>query len=122
MAESPLQILHKDSTYDSDIKTNQLAYTANGALTIQTGTHLLTKAGVLAATLAAPSTAQNGTRLRIISTTAQAHTVTQTTPGFNNGSTASDVATFGGAIGDNMTVEAYNGIWHVISLRNVTLG
>ena len=121
MAESPLQILHKGSTYDSDIITNQLVYPANGALTIQSGTHLLTKAGVDAMTLAAPSTAQNGTRLRIISTTAQAHTVTQTTPGFNNGSTASDVATFGGAIGDNFTVEAYNGIWYVMSLRNVTL-
>lgn len=121
MAESPTLILHKGSTWDSDVKSNQLVYTANGALTIQTGTHLLTKAGVLAATLAAPSTAQNGTRMRIMSTTAQAHTVTQTTPGFNNGSTASDVATFGGAIGDNFTIEAYNGIWLVDKTTNVTI-
>lgn len=119
--ESPTLILHKGSTYNSDVLTNQIVYTANGALTIQTGTHLLTKAGVLAATLAAPSTAQNGTRMTIVSTTAQAHTVTQTTPGFNNGSTASDVGTFGGAVGDNIIIEAYNGIWHVISKTNVTL-
>jgi len=121
MAESPLQILHKDSTYDSDIKTNQLDYSANGALTIQTGTHWLNKAGVLAATLAAPSTAQNGTRMRIISSTAQAHTITQTTPGFNNASTSQDVATFGGAIGDNISIEAKGGIWYVMGTRNVTL-
>ena len=119
--ESPTYVLHKGSTYDSDIITNQLVYTANGALTIQTGTHLLTKAGVLAATLAAPSTAQSGTRMRIVSTTAQAHTITQTTPGFNNASTAQDVATFGGAVGDNITIEAYNGIWYVMGTRNVTL-
>lgn len=120
--ESQTYILHKNECYDSDFKTNQNAYGASGAITIQTGTVLLTKAGVGAMTLAAPSTAQNGTRLRIVSTTAQAHTVTQTTPGFNNGSTASDVATFGGAIGDNFMIEAYNGVWYVLGLRNVTLG
>lgn len=119
--ESPTQILHKYSTYDSDVLTNQLVYTQNGALTIQTGTHLLTKGGVAVMTLAAPTTAQNGTRMRIVSTTAQAHTVTQTTPGFNNGSTASDVGTFGGAIGDSLALEAYNGIWYVMGKTNVTL-
>lgn len=119
--ESPTLILHKFSAYDSDISTNQLIYTANGAITIQTGTHLITKGTAAAMTLAAPSTAQNGTRLRIISTTAAAHTLTQTTPGFNNGSTASDVGTFGGAIGDNIMLEAYNGIWYVTGKTNVTL-
>jgi len=121
--ESPTLILHKGSTYSSDVTTNQVLYSASGALTIQTGTHVITKssaAGVM--TLAAPSTAQNGVQMRIISRTAQAHTVTNTTPGFNGGSTASDVATFGGAIGDNFFIEADNGVWLVHVLRNVTLG
>jgi hypothetical protein len=98
-------------------------HSVNGAITQKEGIIFVTKAGVDAMTLAAPTAGtDDGKRLRIVSATAQAHTVTQTTPGFNNGSTASDVATFGGAIGDNMEIAAYNGVWHVLNLRNVTLG
>ena len=97
--------------------------TANGAITPTEGTIILNKAGVLAATLAAPTaTTDDGKVMRIVSITANAHTVTQTTPGFNNGGSASDVATFGGAIGDNMVIVAYQGKWYVITLRNVVLG
>ena len=43
--------------------------------------------------------------------------------GFNGGSTASDVATFGGARGDSFTITAYQGVWYTAgALRNVTLG
>ena len=96
---------------------------ANGAIAAKTGVVMLTKAGVAAMTLAAPTAGtDDGKVLVIVAATANAHTVTQATPGFNNAGTSGDVATFGGAIGDNMVVVAYNGRWHVISLRNVTLG
>lgn len=96
---------------------------ANGAIAATSGVVMLTKAGVAAMTLAAPTAGtDDGKVLMMVAATANAHTVTQTTPGFNNGGTASDVATFGGAIGDNLVVVAYNGRWHVVSLRNVTLG
>ncbi len=99
-------------------------YAASGAIAVAQGTQFITKssaAGVM--TLVAPTaTTHDGLEMNIMSTTAQAHTVTNTTPGFNNGSTASDVATFGGAIGDNMTIVAYQGVWYVKRLLNVTLG
>lgn len=92
---------------------------ANGAITIKEGLVLITKGTAAAITLAAPTAgADDGCQLRIRSTTAAAHTVTNTTPGFNNGSTASDVATFAGAIGDGFTIEAYNGIWYVTNVGN----
>ena len=95
---------------------------ANGAIAAKTGVVMLTKAGVAAMTLAAPTAGtDDGKVLSIVAATANAHTVTQTTPGFNNAGTSGDVATFGGAIGDSMQIVAYNGRWHVISLRNVTL-
>lgn len=94
----------------------------DGAITLKHGVVLLTKGSALAATLAAPTaTIDDGKRLIIIATTAAAHTVTQTTPGFNEGGTGSDVATFGGAKGDSMVIAAYGGAWYVAALRNVTL-
>jgi hypothetical protein len=84
----------------------------------------ITKGGVCALTLANPTaTTHDGARLTIIATTAHAHTVSNAAgAGFNGGGAGADVATFGGAIGDNMVVEAYQGKWYVISLLNVTLG
>lgn len=96
--------------------------TANGAITSKMGLVLLNKAGVLAATLASPTAGDDdGKVIHIVAMQAQANTVTLTA-GFNGGSTASDVATFGGAIGDGMTIVAYNGVWYVLNLVNVTLG
>lgn len=98
------------------------AVSADGAITIKDGTAWLTKAGVAATTLAAPTaTTDDGKTLVVYATTANAHTVTQTTPGFNNGGAASDVATFGGAIGDNLVLRAYQGAWYVVSSVNGTL-
>jgi len=50
---------------------------------------------------------------------AQANTVTNTT-GFNGAGGAGDIATFGGAIGDNFTIMAVNGIWNIVASKNVT--
>lgn len=97
--------------------------TGDGAITIKSGTVFLTKGSAAAITLAAPTaTVDDGKRLLIVSTTAQAHTVTQTTPGINNGSTASDVGTFGAAIGNSIELVAYQGAWFTVGTpRGVTL-
>ena len=94
---------------------------ADGAITIGQGTVMVTKAGVCAITIANPAAGTDGARLKIISTTAQAHTVTYTA-GFGGGTTARDVATFGGAINDGFEIVAYQGLWYVANTRNVTLG
>lgn len=95
---------------------------ADGAIATKQGTVIITKGSAAALTLAAPTaTTDDGKRLLIVTATAFAHTVTQTTPGINNGSTASDVGTFTAAIGNGMELVAYNGIWYTVSLRNVTL-
>jgi len=95
---------------------------ANGAIGIKQGLAALTKAGVAAMTLAAPTAGtDDGKILRIVATTANAHTVTQTTPGLNNLGTSGDVATFGGAVGDSLTLVAYNGIWYILGKTNVSV-
>ena len=96
---------------------------ANGAINLKAGVAVITKTGSLAAmTLAAPTAGtDDGKILVIVAATAFAHTGTNASPGFNNAGASGDVATFGGAIGDSMQVVAYNGRWHVVSLRNVTL-
>lgn len=105
-------------------QTQVISATGAGVITIKSGTVLLTASGAATVTLAAPTAGtDDGCRLMIESTTAQAHTVTNTSPGFNNGSTASDVATFGTAIANGFEVVAYNGIWYVLNTaKGVTLG
>lgn len=120
--ESPILDLHKGSTYDADILGNINAYLVNAPITpIQSGAVVITKGSIAALTISAPLVSQNGTRIRIFSTTAFAHTITFATVGFNGLGASGDVATFGGAIGDGMTIEAYNGNWYVTSRTNVTL-
>lgn len=95
---------------------------ANGAITIENSTVIITKSSAAAVmTLAIPTTAQNGTRIEIVSATAQAHTITVTTAGFNDLGAAGDVATFGGAKGDGLTVVAYLGDWFILHRTNITL-
>ena len=112
-------------------KIGQVAYfrtlqhseiTANGAISQKEGTVIINKPVSLAAlTLAAPTAGRDdGKRLTIIGISAFAHTVTQTTPGFNGGGAASDVATYA-TTGGCMVLEAYNGVWRVVSLHGVTL-
>lgn len=111
-------VVHQGTPY----RRPQALASVDGAITLIDGQVFITKGTAAALTLAAPPVDMDGAILSIISTTAAAHTVTQTTPGFNSGSTASDVATFGGAIGDNMQCVAYQGAWLATHLRNVTLG
>lgn len=115
-------IIGKLRVKDSIIPPKQVA-SASGAITIKDGTVWLTKAGVAAMTLADPTaTVDDGKTLRIISTTANAHTVSNAAgSGFNAGGASTDVGTFGGAKGDNLIVTAYQGVWLVVSKTNVTL-
>jgi hypothetical protein len=95
---------------------------ADGAITPAAGEVFLTKAGVNAMTLAAPSTALNGARLVIMSTTANAHTVTATDlihDGVTGG--AKDLATFGAFPGASLELMAYAGAWYVVSKNVVTI-
>jgi hypothetical protein len=103
-----------------DKETTQ-AMTVDGAITIKNGTVTLNKAGVLAATLANPTAgADDGKRLHILALQAQANTVT-VTGGFGNGGGSKDIATFSGAIGDNLTVMAWGGFWYVVGQYGITL-
>lgn len=98
-------------------------YIADGALDINATNVHIGGGSATALTLVDPpnSPGWNGHQITVTAVTAQAHTVTNTT-GFNNGGSSNDVATFGGAVGDTMVIEAAEGVWNVVNLRNVTLG
>jgi len=105
------------------IVQNQVtAYAANGALALTPGTATLTKAGVNAMTLAAPTVAQEGLILTVISQTANAHTITATgllDDGVTGGSKTT--ATFAAFAGAAVTLMASNLKWAVVSLKAVTI-
>lgn len=90
--------------------------TDSGAITIPCGMVVLNKAGVIAATLAAPTV--DGLVLFISSETAQAHTLDLASSGVSGGS--ADVGTFGGAIGDCVALFSHGGHWYQFSNHNVT--
>lgn len=101
------------------------AMTANGAITIKNGVVTLNKAGVLAATLAQPTaTTDDFKRLRIVSLSAQLHTVTIPATGWG-GNTALTVATMSseaipeGKAGDALELIAYQGIWYVTGFHQI---
>ena len=95
---------------------------ADAGIALTMGFVFITKSTAAALTLAAPAVADNGKQLSIISTTAAAHTVTQASAGFNGAGASGDVATFGAAIGNSITLVAYDQKWWVINLTGVTLG
>jgi hypothetical protein len=105
----------------SDLRQASAMFGADGAITPVGGVILLTKATAGAYTLAAPTQAQEGMMVTILSVTAAAHTVTQTSPGFNSAGAGGDVATYGAAIGNAMIIYARSGVWYTISLKGVTL-
>jgi hypothetical protein len=103
------------------VKQTVTELTADGAITIASGIVTLNKAGVLATTLAAPTTADAGTRITIISLTDNAHTVTFPTNTLNDGTTGiNELATFAAFAGASMTVVALGTSWYVESLNAVT--
>lgn len=95
-------------------------YGAAGAIAIpnEDARIFLVAGSAAAMTLALPSTADDGKTLTIQAGAAQAYTVTTpTATGFKN---TTGTATFGGAIGDNMVIQAYKGQWLPVSVINVT--
>lgn len=98
--------------------------TADGAITVPTvdTKYVITKAGVAAMTIVNPTdVTHDGLTLTFITNTANAHTLTRATTGFNDAGAGGDVATWGGAKGDGMQITAWDGKWYVNYLRNVTL-
>lgn len=94
---------------------------ADGAISLKAGIVVLTKAGVAAMTLAAPtSDIDDGSVLIFDSHTAQAHTVT-IAGGLRGAGAGADVGTFGGAIGDGFSVYAYQGAWYPVPGTNVNV-
>lgn len=105
---------------DGEVIQDLQVASAAGAISIKSGSVLVTKAdGAAALTLADPAAADAGKVLCITSETAQAHTVT-IAGGLNGGGAAADVGTFGGAIGDYVELVAYNSKWYLRHKLNVT--
>lgn len=101
------------------------AITATGAIAVRpSGIYVITKAGVAAMTLAAPTTGAAGTgddgvRLEIFSNTAYAHTITATGL-LNTGSAFVNVATFNARAGASLTLRAYGALWSVVAANGVS--
>lgn len=100
-------------------------YATAGAVTIQPGVQFIGSAGALSMTLAAPSAYMDGMVMILQASTAQAHTLTYTA-GFYGTTTSSDVATFGGAIGDNIVIYVTGGaagspVWRIQSFKGITV-
>jgi hypothetical protein len=94
----------------------------DGAVTIQSGIVTFSKAGVLAATLAAPTAAQAGTRITFISLTDNAHTLTCPTNTLNDGTTGiNELGTFAAFAGASITVVAIGVLWYVESFSAVVI-
>lgn len=115
------QITNDGIPYNSEFARTGWTYTSAGALTLQPGVQFIGSGGALAMTLASPEKWMDGMVMVLQASTAQAHTVTYT-PGFYGNTTSSDVATFGGAIGDNLVIFATGGVWRPLTTRNVTFG
>jgi hypothetical protein len=114
-------VRYRDSGLTSFTVGPAQAYATTGAITVMPGLATLGSGGAIAMTLAAPTAAQDGMVIDMVVITAQAHTVTATTIGFNAGGAATDLCTFTAAIGNQISVRAYNGNWYILSARNCTL-
>lgn len=97
------------------------AITGDGAITVQNATVLLSKAGAGAITIVAPTAVtHDGVIIRVVATSAQAHVITSAVDGFN-AKGSSGTITFGGAIGDSVTIVAHNGHWYTLAKVNTTV-
>lgn len=101
------------------------AASADGAIAVAPKHVFITKAGVCAMTLVDPTaTTHDGLEIVFIAATANAHTLDNSAGSgfFSSGGASKDVATFGGAIGDRISVVAYQGKWYIKDSLNITLG
>lgn len=96
------------------------AYAADGAISGTGGVALLTKAGIGAYTLAAPSS--DGITLTIVNRTANAHIVTATgllDDGVTGGS--KNTLTFGAFAGATAVLTSGGSKWNVVALKAATV-
>jgi len=100
------------------VTPNVETITGDGAITIQSGTVLLTKGSAAAITLAAPSS-QDGTTITITSTTAFAHVITVTGGMWDGTATTNTTATFPVVQGGAITLIAFGTDWYVLNLQGV---
>jgi hypothetical protein len=98
------------------------ALTGDALISIKNGVATLNKGSAIAATLAKPTATTDDFKiLTIASLTAQAHTLALTAGSFGNGGANFVKATYGGAIGDEITLMAFNAQWYVIGQVGITL-
>lgn len=109
------------SAVKSQTPAGLVPVTADGALSPHnSATYIVTKAGVAAMTLAAPTaTVDDGIIITIVSSTANAHTLTATGL-IGDGSTTTDVATFGAHPGASVSFIAYQGKWLTLYSTAIT--
>ena len=116
-------VLLKDGTSNAKLPLATVLTGATDAIPIATSLVVIARAGAVnATTLAAPTAAQNGTRLTITAGTAYAHTITATGllhDGVTGG--AKTTATFAAFLGASIELVAYNEKWHVINKNLVTI-
>lgn len=95
---------------------------ANGAVDSHTANrYIITKAGVAALTLAAPTATQDdGLLIEVSSSTAFAHTLTATGL-FADGGGHVNLATFAAQLGASILLQAYQGRWYVQLAQGVTM-
>lgn len=93
----------------------QQTLAASGAVTVANGSSVITLGSAGAFTIAAPTAAQAGMIIEILSTTAFAHVITGA---FN---AAGTTATFGAAALNRVTLLAFGLRWYVINSLNVTI-
>lgn len=99
----------------------QQTLAADEAITIAAGVVWITKGSAAAITLDTPPLSMDGAELEIVSTTAFAHTVTQSSPGFNGAGASGDVATWTAAAGNTLKLRAKGGVWYAVNLQGVAI-
>lgn len=108
-------------TQDSNdrLGTDIVTYSVSGAIAIPVRDTIvvLDKAGVAVMTLAAPGKDQDGLKLTITSTTAQAHTITATSliADGASGSPHTTVTFTTGYKGQGLTLQALQGLWQLVA-------
>lgn len=125
MSPSPATVYPGALTPDSIQKLGGAALVVlavSGALDPHTSNrYMITKGGILAETLAAPTAgADDGIEIEIVSATAFAHTLTATGL-FVDGAAHVNLASWSVNAGGCLRLRAYNGKWYVTTALNVTM-
>jgi hypothetical protein len=104
------------TTHKGGYQATSTALSGDGAIAVANGTYFITKGSALgSSTLATPtSTTHDGYLLRIVSTTAFTHVITFTT-GTVNKITGTTITFTSAAVGDSITLQAYQGVWYIVA-------